>query len=96
MLNADDLRRKPFLQRKATLRKLLRRDQGGIQCVEHAEGHDDEMFAAVCELGLEGIVSKRIEAPYRSGRARSWLKTINQKGLAAMRILDGTFSRQPA
>ena len=31
------------------------------------------MFAAVCDLGLEGIVSKRLDAPYRSGRARSWI-----------------------
>ena len=42
-----------FIGSKAALRKLLRRDRGGIQYVEHAERHGDEMFAAVCELGLE-------------------------------------------
>jgi len=43
------------------------------------------MFAAICKLGLEGIVSKRLDAPYRSGPARSWLKTKNPKGSAATR-----------
>ena len=45
------------IRSKAALRKLLRHDRG-IQYVEHAEGHGDKMFAAVCQLGLEGIVSK--------------------------------------
>ena len=91
MRDGDDLRRKPLVERKTALAKLLIRSRGGIQYVEPAEGHGDEMFAAVCELGLEGIVSKRIEAPYRSGRARSWLKTKNPKPPAATRAIDGTF-----
>ena len=60
--------------------------------MEHAEGHGEKMFAAVCDLGLEGIVSKRIDAPYRSGPARSWLKTKNPKAPAATRVLED-FSR---
>ena len=71
--------------------KLLFRPRGGIRYVEHAEGHGDKMFAAVCDLGLEGIVSKRVDAPHRSGRARSWLKTRNPKAPAATRAQDGTF-----
>jgi bifunctional non-homologous end joining protein LigD len=59
MRDGDDLRRKPFIERKAALSKLLIRSRDGIQYVEHAEGHGDKMFAAVCDLGLEGIVSKR-------------------------------------
>ena len=58
MVDGDDLRRKPLSERKAALRKVLRRARGGIQYAEHAEGHGAEMFAAVCDLGLEGIVSK--------------------------------------
>jgi len=91
MHNGDDTRGKPFIERKAALRKLLRRDRGGIQYVEHAEGHGEKMFAAVCDLGLEGIISKRIDAPYRSGLAPSWLKTRNPKAPAATRVLEGTF-----
>ena len=90
MLDGDDLRRKPLRERKAALRKLLKRTKGGIQYVEHVEGDGAEMFAAVCKLGLEGIVSKKLDAPYRSGLSKSWLKTKNPKAPAATRIIDGT------
>jgi bifunctional non-homologous end joining protein LigD len=35
------------------------------------------MFAAVCQLGLEGIVSKKLDAPYRSGPSKTWIKVKN-------------------
>jgi hypothetical protein len=87
----DDIRRRPLAERKAELKWILRRSRGGVQYVEHTEGDGADMFAAVCKLGLEGIVSKRLEAPYRSGPARSWLKTKNPKAPAATRAIDGTF-----
>ena len=90
MLNGDDLRRKPYVERKAMLRKLLRHGRG-IQYVEHAEGHGDKLFAAACNLGLEGIVSKKLNAPYRSGPSRAWIKVKNPKAPAAIRAIDGTF-----
>ena len=80
-----------IIERKAALGKLLIRSRGGIQCVEHAEGHGDKMFAAVCDLGLEGIVSKKLNAPYRSGPSKSWIKVKNPKAPAATRVLEGTF-----
>jgi bifunctional non-homologous end joining protein LigD len=76
--------------RKATLRKLLQHGRG-IQYVEHAEGHGDKLFAAACNLGLQGIVSKKLNAPYRSGPSRTWVKVKNPKAPAATRIIDGTF-----
>ena len=79
LLNGDDMRRKPFAERKAALGKLLFRSRDGIQYVEHAEGHGDKMFAAVCDLGLEGIVSKRLTSLYRSGPSRAWIKVKNPK-----------------
>jgi bifunctional non-homologous end joining protein LigD len=91
MLDGDDQRRRPLSERKAALRKVLRRTKGGIQYVEHAEGHGAEMFAAVCDLGLEGIVSKKLNAPYRAGRSKSWIKVKNPKAPAATPILDATF-----
>jgi bifunctional non-homologous end joining protein LigD len=90
MLNGDDLRRKPYVVRKAALRKLVRHGRE-IQYVEHAEGHGDKLFEAVCKLGLEGIVSKRLDAPYRSGPSKTWIKVKNPKAPAATRALDGTF-----
>jgi ATP-dependent DNA ligase len=49
------------------------------------------MFAAVCELGLEGIVSKRRTSLYRSGPSKTWIKVRNPEASAATRAADGTF-----
>jgi hypothetical protein len=46
---------------------------------------------AVCDLGLEGIVSKRLTSVYRSGPSRTWIKVKNPKAPAATRAVDGTF-----
>jgi bifunctional non-homologous end joining protein LigD len=90
-LNGDDLRKRPLIERKTALSKLLIRSKGGIQYVEHADGHGERMFAAVCRLGLEGIVSKRSSAAYRSGPTRTWIKVKNPDAPAATRAQDGTF-----
>jgi bifunctional non-homologous end joining protein LigD len=90
-LDGEDFRQEPFSERKAALRKVLRRTRRGIQYVEHAEDHGGRLFKAVCELGLEGIVSKKLDAPYRSGRTKSWIKVKNPKSPAATRAIDGTF-----
>ena len=91
MVNGDDLRRQPLRERKLALGKLLLRSLDGIQYVEHAEGHGDRIFEAVCKLGLEGIVSKKLDLPYNSGPSRAWLKVKNPKSPAATRVTDGTF-----
>jgi bifunctional non-homologous end joining protein LigD len=91
VVNGDDLRRQPLRGRKLALGKLLLRSSDGIQYVEHAEGHGDRMFEAVCKLGLEGIVSKKLDAPYKSGPSKAWLKIKNPKAPAATRAIDGTF-----
>jgi bifunctional non-homologous end joining protein LigD len=90
MLDGEDLRRRPYVERKAALRKLLRHGRG-IQYVEHAEGHGDKLFSAACRLGLEGIVSKKLDSPYKSGPSKTWLKIKNPKAPAATRATDGTF-----
>jgi ATP-dependent DNA ligase len=43
------------------------------------------------KLGLEGIVSKKLNAPYRSGPLRTWIKVKNPKAAVATRAVDGTF-----
>src|SRR5262245_48629196 len=50
-----------------------------------------KLFEAVCDLGLEGIVSKRLTSVYRSGPSRTWVKVKNPKAPAATRTIDGTF-----
>ncbi len=49
------LRRRPLLGGKAALQQVLRRSRDGIQYVEHAQGHGDKLFAAVCDLELEEL-----------------------------------------
>jgi len=44
-----------------------------------------------CKLGLEGIVSKRLDAPYKSGPSKIWLKIKNPKAPTATRAVNGTF-----
>ena len=91
LLSGEDIRRQPQIERKTALKWVLRKAREGIQYVEHAEGHGDKLFAAVCNLGLEGIVSKKLTAPYRSGPSKAWIKVKNPKSPAATRAIDGTF-----
>ena len=77
MLAGEDWRQRPLLQRKAGLKRLLGRRKRVLRYVEHLEGGGAEMFEHVCSLGLEGIVSKRRDGRYRSGRSRGWLKVKN-------------------
>jgi bifunctional non-homologous end joining protein LigD len=90
-LDGEDFRHEPFSERKAVLRKVLRRSRRGIQYVEHSEGDGREMFKAICKLGLEGIVSKKLDAPYKSGPSKAWLKIKKPNAPAATRAIDGTF-----
>jgi bifunctional non-homologous end joining protein LigD len=78
-LDGRDLRSAPLLERKEELQSLLPGNAhspsaGLIRYSEHWIGHGRELFAKACETGFEGIISKRIDDPYRSGRTRSWLK----------------------
>jgi len=76
-LNGDDLRREPLDTRKATLASVLRRAASGLRLNEHIEADGSTVFAHACKMGLEGIVSKRKDSPYRSGRSPDWLKSKN-------------------
>ena len=60
-------------------------------CAVHTEGDGTKLFKAICKLGLEGIVSKKLDAPYKSGPSKAWLKIKNPKAPAATRAIDGTF-----
>jgi ATP-dependent DNA ligase len=76
-LNGEDLRTLPLIDRKARLERLLRRAPGAVTYVEHLDADGPTMFKHACQLGLEGIVSKRRRAPYRSGPDPNWLKIKN-------------------
>jgi len=57
-----------------------------LQYVEH---RGDRMFEAVCKLGLEGIVSKKLDAPYKSGPSKAWLKTTGSYASYRRNFLAG-------
>jgi bifunctional non-homologous end joining protein LigD len=74
-LNGDDLRREPLEVRKATLASVLAEAAAGLRLNEHLEHNDGAIvFRHACKMGLEDIVSKRRDSPYRSGRCADWLK----------------------
>ena len=76
-LNGDDMRSDPLEVRKATLRSMLAKAGLGLRFNEHMEGDGPTVFAHACKMGLEGIVSKRKDSMYRSGRSPDWLKMKN-------------------
>jgi bifunctional non-homologous end joining protein LigD len=92
-LNGDDLRREPLEVRNATLRSMLAKAGLGVRFNEHLEGDGLTVFAHACKMGLEGIVSKRKDSPYRSGRSPDWLKMKNPACAAVKREAEEDWGR---
>jgi ATP-dependent DNA ligase len=74
-LDGVDLRSTPLIERKAKLWNLVKPAKGIIQYSDHVEGGGADFFKAVDRMGLEGMVSKRRESLYRSGKMDAWVKT---------------------
>ncbi|MGA0606274.1 DNA ligase D [Phenylobacterium sp. VNQ135] len=83
-LDGEDLRNQPLRDRKARLRAAV--EGAGktiaqrIRYVDHFETAGDAVLQSACRMSLEGIISKRIEAPYRSGRSDTWQKSKCRAG----------------
>src|SRR5438093_12888535 len=75
----EDLRTLPLTERKARLKRLLRRKRSRILYVDHIEARGKNFFGKVCELDLEGIVAKRRDSVYRVTEKGSphWIKIKN-------------------
>jgi len=71
-----DVRGEPLSERKALLGRLLEAGEHSqkLRFSDHVRGHGPDFYAQACQLGLEGIISKLADRPYRSGRSRDWLK----------------------
>ena len=95
-LNGDDLRRDPLDVRKATLASAIARAAPGLRLNEHMEHDGPTVFAHACKLGLEGIVSKRRDSSYRSGRSLHWIKSKNPNAPAVKREAEEDWSRWPS
>ena len=76
-LDGEDLSGRPLLERKAALRRLLdaAKSSGPIRYSEHFEEDGSAVWQQACRMNLEGMVSKRVDAPYRPGRSDTFLKT---------------------
>jgi hypothetical protein len=85
-LNGDDLRGDPLAARRATLVDVLARASPGLRFNEHLDEEDGPLvFHHACKLGLEGIVSKRKDSRYSSGRSPHWTKSKNPNAPAVRR-----------
>jgi len=90
MLNGEDLRRKPYISAR-------RRCENFCGMVRASNTSSTQRAMATnysrrsASWGLESVVSKKLNAPYRSGLSRTWIKVKNPKSPAATRVIDGTF-----
>ena len=76
----EDLRARPLLERKAALKELLRNAPERVIYVEHFDSPGAAVLNSACAMGLEGIVSKRADSPYRPGaRSGEWVKVKCRK-----------------
>jgi bifunctional non-homologous end joining protein LigD len=95
----EDIRRVPLGERKARLKKLLearaKSKSKVIRYVEHFETGGDAILQSACKLSLEGVVSKKLDAPYRSGRSENWTKAKCRAGhevvLGGWKTTNGKF-----
>ncbi len=91
-LDGWDLRRVPLGERKRLLHRLVPTGADGsgrVRYTDHVEGRGEAFHRRACRLRLEGVVSKRRDARYRSGRGHDWLKA---KCLARQELVIGGFS----
>ena len=88
-LDGRDLRGEPLVARKKALARLLRGRRGRLRYSEHFDAPGQEVYERACKLALEGIVCKRKDEAYVSGRGQSWLKV---KCMARQEFVIGGFT----
>ena len=87
--DGDDMRALPLSMRKANLARLLARRTDGIFVAPFELGEiGPDLFRAACNMGLEGLVSKRRDRPYRAGRSPHWIKVKDRNHPAMSRVRD--------
>jgi bifunctional non-homologous end joining protein LigD len=91
-LDGYDLRGAKLIDRKALLADFLKSASDPIRLCSHLVGHGREYFSEACRLGLEGIVSKRLDSRYVGGRTGTWRK-VKCERLARVLICGFTHTR---
>jgi bifunctional non-homologous end joining protein LigD len=91
-----DIREHPLVQRRAQLEAVLKRGNAGSRLIRFSESFDDAnaLLAECARRGLEGVVSKRRDAPYRSGLRSGWIKVKTQAWKDANRDRAKLFDKQ--
>jgi bifunctional non-homologous end joining protein LigD len=76
-LDGKDVTGEPLTSRKEALEGLLKKSKvsKSLHYSDHVAGHGADMLAKSCAMGLEGVVSKLADSPYRPGRQKTWLKS---------------------
>jgi bifunctional non-homologous end joining protein LigD len=74
-LDGEDLTQRPLLERKEMLAALIGEGRGHLRYSDHIVGRGEELFKSFCGAGLEGVISKRVDAHYSGSRSGSWVKT---------------------
>jgi bifunctional non-homologous end joining protein LigD len=75
-LDGYDLREVPLEERKGLLERILRdRGSGPVRYGDHLEASGRTIYERACDMGVEGVISKRRDRPYRPGRGKDWLKS---------------------
>jgi ATP-dependent DNA ligase len=88
-LDGEDLRRLPLSMCKTNLARRLARRPDGIFVAPFEQGEiGPDLFRADCDMGLEGLVSKRRDRPYQGGRSKHWVKVKNRKHPAMSRVME--------
>src|SRR6201997_3465087 len=88
-LDGEDLRDLPLSMRKTNLERLLRGRPDGIFINSFEQGAiGPDLFRAACDMGLEGLVSKRADRPYRGGRSPYWIKVKNRGHVGFERVKE--------
>lgn len=78
-VDGEDLRDLPLLERKDRLRTILAGEKPPLMMGDHVAENGQAFFDQVCKLGLEGIIAKKADAPYKSGRGKDWVKVKCQQ-----------------
>jgi len=73
-LNGFDMRKTPLLRRKELLASILQDGNELVRFSDHYQGAGEDLFKSACQYSLEGIISKKADRPYVSGRTTDWLK----------------------
>ncbi len=92
-LDGEDLRSLPLLERKEKLKAIIA--GAHLHYSEHHAGEGDKMSAQACQMGVEGIISKRADAPYSGKRSKDWLKVkcIKRQEFVILGYTDSTVSK---